>query len=144
MANPILDANAISDLQSRMAAIEASLGKYNQANAVAGIIPSPTSGLAAASAGTPKEFSVSNNKIYFGTQVVTFKGSSISDQIKIDFPAFTESPTIVLTARVFENAAIESVAYLGSITLTGATARVKRLDGKSTGSGTLHWVAIGK
>lgn len=144
MANPILDANAISDLQSRMAAIEAALGKYNQANAIAGIIPSPTSGITNAAASSTKEFTVSNNKLYFGTQVVTFKGSSISEQIKIDFPAFTESPMIVLTAKVFENAAIESVAYLGSITLTGATARVKRLDGKSTGSGTLHWVAVGK
>lgn len=142
MGNQILDANAISDLQSRMAALEAALGKYNQANAIAGVIPS-SSLSSTSTTSTAQEFSLNGWKIHSGTNDVSLSGAK--GRVTVTYPQYKDAPVVICTAQIIENnAAIDCSTYLGTISATSANLWVKRIDGKNTGKAIINWIVIGK
>jgi hypothetical protein len=82
------------------------------------------------------------NTIQRGTDDLSFSTSS-ADSGSITFSqAFKSAPTVLLTVEIGSN--FDVLANVQSLTATGFSWRVFQNAGTNiTGSGTLHWLAIG-
>lgn len=148
--NPIIDLATINDLQTRLAAIESALGKYNAANAVTAASQVPPSTSPSPGSGTPfvptqdtilsGSFSFNLNKVVNGnaTGTVTKTFSSPSP--------FSSAPIVVATAQGNDASGnpLSLAVTVGDILPTGFRVRVTNISNSTLETVNVNFIAISR
>lgn len=154
--NPIIDLATINDMQTRLAAIEAALGKYNSSTAVTA---AAETGAAAATGGLPPASSGSNtgsgSSQYVPTQDIilsgvqsfnlrnTINGLATGTATVYFSTAFPSAPVVVATAGGVDSRGLPLLlsASIGNIDNTKFQVRVTNLSGASIETVNIYYIA---
>lgn len=147
--NPIIDLATINDLQTRLAAIEAALGKYNSANAVTA---ATGIGTAAAVPSGGKDYIPTTGRIESGKFIVsgafknTRNGVATGTASVIFSKPFSSTPIVVASPLSTDpsngNLPTEIAISIGNVTNLGFQVRITRIGSATQFNANILYIAV--